>query len=68
VFTGDEEAALAETEAEAFALDGHAFSWRSREAPAAELARVRRERLHSIGSCSFFEPVEELERLGMVCA
>jgi hypothetical protein len=68
VFPGDEEAALAETEADAFALDAHAFSWRAREAPAAELARMRRERLHSIGSCSFFEPVEELEALGMVCA
>jgi hypothetical protein len=68
VFTGDEEAALAETEADAFALDKHAFSWRAHGAPAAELARVRRERLHSIGSCSFFEPVEELEALGMVCA
>jgi hypothetical protein len=66
VFSGDEEAALAETDAAAFALDAHAFSWRGREATGAELERVRRERLHSIGSCSFFEPIEELEALGMV--
>ena len=33
---------------------------------AAELARGRRELFHSIGSCSFFEPVEELEALGML--
>ena len=68
VFVGDEEAALAETDAAAFELDAHAFSWRGREATGAELERVRRERLHSIGSCSFFEPVEELEALGMMPA
>jgi hypothetical protein len=68
VFTGDEEAALGETDAAAFGLDAHAFSWRERQATGAELGRVRRERLHSIGSCNFFEPVEELEALGMVPA
>ena len=31
-----------------------------------QLARVRRELFHSIGSCSFFEPVEELEALRML--
>jgi hypothetical protein len=31
-----------------------------------ELARARRQRLQSIGSCSFFEPVEELEALGVL--
>jgi hypothetical protein len=68
VFAGDEEAALGETDAAAFALDAHAFSWRGRVATVTELERVRRELFHSIGSCSFFEPVEELEALGMVPA
>lgn len=68
VFAGDEEAALGETDGAAFALDAHAFSWRGRVATGAELERVRRERLHSIGSCSFFEPIEELEALGMLPA
>ena len=66
VVFGDEEEALAETDAAAFALDRDAFSWRGRSASAQELARARRERLHSIGSCSFFEPVEELEALGVL--
>ena len=29
-------------------------------------ARARRERFHSVGSCSFFEPVCELEALGVL--
>jgi len=63
---GDEEAALAESDPEAFALDADGFSWRARSAGRDELVRARRERLHSIGSCSFFEPVEELETLGIL--
>jgi hypothetical protein len=66
VFDGDEEAVLAETDADAFALDAESFSWRDRSASPDALARVRRELFHSIGSCSFFEPVEELEQLGVL--
>ena len=66
MFDGDEEAALDESDATAFGVDATAFAWRQRSASADELARVRRERLHSIGSCSFFEPVEELEALGVL--
>ena len=65
-FAGDEEAVLAEADPSAFALDAGSFSWRDRSASADELARVRRETLLSIGSCSFFEPVEELEALGVL--
>lgn len=60
---GDEERALAEDDAEAFAL-GDTFRWRDREAGADEVAEVRRGLFVSIGSCSFSEPVEELEALG----
>jgi hypothetical protein len=60
---GDEERALAEEDAEAFAL-GETFRWREREAGAGEVAEVRRGLFVSIGSCSFSEPVEELEALG----
>ncbi len=63
---GDEEEALAESDPEAFTLDSAAFSWRGRHAHLDELAPARSERLHSIGSCSFFEPVEELEQLGIL--
>jgi hypothetical protein len=66
VFEGHEEAALAETDADAFALAPDSFTWSGHSADAAELARVRRELFHSIGSCSFFEPVEELHALGML--
>ena len=68
VFEGDEEEALQETERSVFALDAESFAWRGRRASAQELARVRRDVFHSIGSCSFFEPVEELVALGMLPA
>ena len=66
VVFGDEERALSETDPAAFALDADTFSWRGRSAPVGEIAAARRDRLHSIGSCSFFEPVEELEALGVL--
>lgn len=66
VVFGDEVRALEETDATAFELAAEAFSWRDRSASAGELASVRLEGLHSIGSCSFFEPVEELEALGVL--
>ena len=62
---GDEEEALRER-APAFALDAESFRWRDREAPPARLADVRASLFHSIGTCSFFEPVEELEQLGIL--
>jgi len=62
----EEDAALAETDAGAFSLDARVFSWRDHDASAADLARIRRTLFHSIGSCSFFEPVEELEALGVL--
>ena len=66
VVFGDEARALGETEATVFELGTESFAWRGRSASAGELAYARRERLHSIGSCSFFEPVEELEALGVL--
>jgi hypothetical protein len=56
---GEEEEAL-RAEPGSFELDERSFRWNGREAGPAELARVRTELVHSIGSCSFFEPVEEL--------
>ncbi|MGH3132847.1 MAG: hypothetical protein ACRDNY_03740 [Gaiellaceae bacterium] len=66
VVFGDEEAALHEADPSAIALDSESFTWRGRCANPDELAKARRDRLHSIGSCSFFEPVEELESLGVL--
>jgi hypothetical protein len=62
---GDEEEALRERP-RAFALDAASFRWRDREASPSRLADVRASLLHSIGTCSFFEPVEELEGLGIL--
>lgn len=63
---GDEERALEETDAGAFTLRADGFAWRDWSAGPDELGRARREGLRSIGSCSFFEPVEELEALGVL--
>jgi hypothetical protein len=62
---GDEERALDEDDAGAFSLDS-AFRWRDREASPDEVAEVRRSLFVSIGSCSFAEPVGELEELGFL--
>ena len=62
----EEESALEESDPDAFSLDREGFRWRDRLAAPGELAHARRERFHSIGSCSFFEPVEELEALGIL--
>ena len=62
---GDEEEALGENP-RAFALDETSFRWRDREALPTRLADVRASLFHSIGTCSFFEPVEELRALGIL--
>lgn len=62
---GEEENALGAPPG-SFALDGDCFRWDGREAGPGRLADVRATLLHSIGSCSFFEPVGELELLGIL--
>ena len=47
-------------------LDAQSLRWRGREAGPHELARVRREQLVAVGSCSFFEPVADLQGLGIL--
>jgi hypothetical protein len=59
---GSEEEALRERPP-AFTLDETSFRWRDQEALPSRLADVRASLLHSIGTCSFFEPAEELEKL-----
>ena len=49
-----------------FELDAASFRWDGREAGGTDLARVRASLFHSIGSCSFFEPVGELHELGIL--
>ena len=57
----DEAALVGEVE-----LDAEALRWNGREAGAEELERVRREAFVAVGSCSFFEPVDDLEQLGVL--
>jgi hypothetical protein len=60
---GDEEQMLRTREVE---LDASSFRANGRSADAGECARVRSELFHSIGSCSFAEPVGELRELGVL--
>lgn len=62
---GDEEDALRAPRG-SFELDERSFRWHDREAGPDALAHVRETLFHSIGSCSFFEPVGELEELGIL--
>lgn len=62
---GDEEDAL-RAEPGSFELDEQSFRWNGRSAGAEELRGVRETLFHSIGSCSFFEPVEELRALELL--
>jgi hypothetical protein len=62
---GDEEAALAEEDAEAFGIEGEGFRWRERAASASDVERGR-ALFVAFGSCSFSEPVDELRELGLL--
>jgi hypothetical protein len=62
---GEEEEALSAPRG-SFELDADSFRWGPRRAGASVLAQTRGTLFRSIGSCSFFEPVEELRALGAV--
>jgi len=62
---GNEEEALRERPP-AFALDAESFRWRDQEALPARLADARASLFHSIGTCSFLEPIDELGKLGVL--
>ena len=47
-------------------LEPDGLRWRDRAAGPDELARVRREQLVAVGSCSFSEPVDDLKELGVL--
>ena len=56
---------LAETDATAFRFDDHAH-WRDRTLTTAEVREARTHFAHAFGSCSFDEPVRDLEALGLL--
>jgi hypothetical protein len=61
----DLEPVLAETDPEAFGFDDH-VRWRDRSLDAAQVRRARIHFAHCFGSCSFEEPVHDLETLGLL--
>jgi hypothetical protein len=60
------EALLREERAQAFAFDADGLSWDGQRLPAETLAATRRELLMGFGSCSFREPVGDLQALGLL--
>lgn len=63
---GDVEAVLDGDEGDAFAFEPDGARWRDRWIPTATLAAGRSEFALSFGSCSFAEPVADLEALGVL--
>jgi hypothetical protein len=61
----DIEPVLAETDPAAFRFDEKAH-WRDRSLDADQVREARRHFAHSFGSCSFEEPVRDLEALGIL--
>ena len=62
----DTAALLVESSAAAFRFSDAAVEWRSRSLGEPELARARREVATSFGSCSFREPITDLQSLGLL--
>jgi hypothetical protein len=61
----DIEPVLAETDSAAFRFDERAH-WHDRSLDAGQVREARRHFAHSFGSCSFDEPVSDLEALGLL--
>ncbi len=57
---------LEESNARAFAFDDGGVTWRDLRLDTARLSRVRESFAVSFGSCSFEEPVADLEKLGLL--
>ncbi len=62
--TGDAEMLLAEEDSAAWQVTNEAISWRSFQWSADQLHSVRLRFLTSFGSCSFEDPIHDLEALG----
>jgi hypothetical protein len=60
------EALLAEESIEAFSFDDAGLSWGAHHVPVERIEDGRRRRAVSYGSCSFDEPLEDLQGLGLL--
>jgi hypothetical protein len=56
---------IAETDPSAFSF-GERASWRNKSLSAGEVREARLNFMHSVGSCSFDEPVADLQALGLL--
>ena len=56
---------VSEMDAGAFSFDERAH-WGKRSLSAAEIRDARKNFMHSVGSCSFEEPVQDLKELGLL--
>lgn len=61
----DIEPILAETDPSAFSFNDRAH-WREKSLSIEQVAEARKNFMHSIGSCSFEEPVQELQAMGLL--
>ena len=61
----DIEPIIAETDATNFRFDETAY-WRGKSLSGAQIQEARRDFIHSVGSCSFDEPVHDLQALGFL--
>ncbi|MDA0803631.1 MAG: hypothetical protein O2819_07760 [Planctomycetota bacterium] len=57
---------LLETEPSAFSVDASGVRWSGRHAPVEAVASMRQDLLHSWGSCSWEEPLQDLVALGIL--
>jgi hypothetical protein len=55
---------LDERDPDAWCITPHSISWRSHQWSTKQLCTVRREFLMSVGTCSFSDPIRDLEALG----
>lgn len=61
----DIEPVIADTDPDAFSFDEFAH-WKGRSLTVEQIRNARRDFIHSVGSCSFDEPVQELRALGLI--
>lgn len=62
----DIEPIIAETDAGAFSFDDEHAHWHGKSLSTAQIRAARQNFMHSMGSCSFDEPVHELQALELI--
>jgi hypothetical protein len=63
---GGLERLLADERPDAFTVDAHGVAWEGHRITAAQASAARAQLMHSFGSCSYDEPLEDLLAMGLV--